>query len=531
MRSQPEHTVSGTAQHPMPQNTTAHPHTSHQNPTAVREAHAPQGSGAANGGAIRHDPTVSQSDEAEALPAVRQERVSPSAAAGTGKSTIGQRMMAQTAQSEAAAVHSGISTFLRRERAAEKRSLQKTRVTDISSLTGHTHTGAKKTEDGQKKHKKQKNAETIVTDEGGNTVVSVVKAVIYMIFVVVISVFLAVAIIMVGNDVFAFVKTDTAIPVTIPEYASLNDVIDILYQNGVIEYPKVFRLYAQLKKDNGKFVAGDYTVSPVMNYDELLAEFKEKPKLGTVRITFPEGYTTDEIIDLMVSYGIGTREGYEDVIQNYDFDYWFIDELEENGISEDRFYRLDGYLFPDTYDFYNASSEATVINKMLRRFDQLFTDEHRRLCAEMGYSVDEILTIASLIEKEAGSAAEFFNVSSVFHNRLKAKSYFPRLESDATIVYAIQHETGERPQLKDTNYDSPYNTYLHEGLPPGPIANPSASAILAALSPAKTNYYYFVSDGSKTYFSETKEQHNQYIEAIKNNTIGQSYVPETDEVQ
>lgn len=367
MRSQPEHTVSGTAQHPMPQNTTAHPHTSHQNPTAVREAHAPQGSGAANGGAIRHDPTVSQSDEAEALPAVRQERVSPSAAAGTGKSTIGQRMMAQTAQSEAAAVHSGISTFLRRERAAEKRSLQKTRVTDISSLTGHTHTGAKKTEDGQKKHKKQKNAETVVTDEGGNTVVSVVKAVIYMIFVVVISVFLAVAIIMVGNDVFAFVKTDTAIPVTIPEYASLNDVIDILYQNGVIEYPKVFRLYAQLKKDNGKFVAGDYTVSPVMNYDELLAEFKEKPKLGTVRITFPEGYTTDEIIDLMVSYGIGTREGYEDVIQNYDFDYWFIDELEENGISEDRFYRLDGYLFPDTYDFYNASSEATVINKMLRR--------------------------------------------------------------------------------------------------------------------------------------------------------------------
>lgn len=428
-----------------------------------------------------------------------------------------------------------------RERAAEKNSLQKTRVTDISTLSGHTKAGTGvqtaggvKQSSGDKMPVKKpvpREKERIVSDEGGNTVISVVKAVIYMIFVVVVSVFLAVAIIMVGNDVFAFVKTDTAIPVTIPEYASLNDVIDILYQNNVIEYPRVFRLYAQLKKDNGKFVAGDYTVSPVMNYDELLDEFKEKPKLGTVRITFPEGYTTDEIIDLMVSYGIGTREGYEDVIQNYDFDYWFIDELEENGVSEDRFYRLDGYLFPDTYDFYNASSEATVINKMLRRFDQLFTDEHRRLCKEMGYSVDEILTIASLIEKEAGSAAEFFNVSSVFHNRLKAKTYFPRLESDATIVYAIQHETGERPQLKDTNYDSPYNTYLHDGLPPGPIANPSASAILAALSPAKTNYYYFVSDGGKTYFSETKEQHNQYIEAIKNNTIGQTYIPETDDVQ
>ena len=428
------------------------------------------------------------------------------------------------------------ATPKRSDRVAEKSGLQKTRVTDMSALTGHTKMEAKRTAS-QEKPEKEKNAkkkrdeEKVVSDEGGNTVVSVVKAVIYMIFVVVTSVFLAVAVIMVGNDVFAFVKTDTAVPVTIPEYATLNDVIDILYQNGVIAYPKVFRVYAQLKKDDGKFVAGDYTVSPVMNYDELLDAFKEKPKLGTVRITFPEGYTTDEIIDLMVSYGIGTREGYEDVIQNYDFDYWFIDELEENGISEDRFYRLDGYLFPDTYDFYNASSEATVINKMLRRFDQLFTDEHRRLCAEMGYTVDEILTIASLIEKEAGSAAEFFNVSSVFHNRLKAKSYFPRLESDATIVYAIQHKTGERPQLKDTNYDSPYNTYLHDGLPPGPIANPSASAILAALSPAKTKYYYFVSDGSKTYFSETKEQHNQYIEAIKNHTIGQSYIPETDEVQ
>ena len=426
------------------------------------------------------------------------------------------------------------ATARRTGKVAEKSGLQKTRVTDISALTGHTKRSArqgKEQENTEKDKRKRREKEEVVSDEGGNTVVSVVKAVIYMIFVVVTSIFLAVAVIMVGNDVFAFVKTDSAIPVTIPEYATLNDVIDILYQNGVIEYPKVFRLYAQLKKDNGKFVAGDYTVSPVMNYDELLDEFKEKPKLGTVRITFPEGYTTDEIIDLMVSYGIGTREGYEDVIQNYDFDYWFIDELEEGGVSKDRFYRLDGYLFPDTYDFYNASSEATVINKMLRRFDQLFTDEHRRLCKEMGYSVDEILTIASLIEKEAGSAAEFFNVSSVFHNRLKAKSYFPRLESDATIVYAIQHETGERPQLKDTNYDSPYNTYLHEGLPPGPIANPSASAILAALSPAKTNYYYFVSDGSKTYFSETKEQHNQYIEAIKNNTISQSYIPETDEVQ
>ena len=221
----------------------------------------------------------------------------------------------------------------------------------------------------------------------------------------------------------------------------------------------------------------------------------------------------------MVSYGIGTREGYEDAIQNYDFDYWFLDELEESGIDEDRIYRLDGYLFPDTYDFYNSASEVSVLNKLLKRFGQIFTEEYKIQAELMGYSVDDIVNLASLIEKEAGTPSEFFKVSSVFHNRLNNWTGSPRLESDATIVYAIQHETGERPQLTGTDYETPYNTYTYAGLPPGPIANPSASAMLAALSPADTDYYYFVADGNVSYFSETKEQHQIYIEEIKKGTI------------
>ncbi|MBQ7921859.1 MAG: endolytic transglycosylase MltG [Clostridia bacterium] len=398
--------------------------------------------------------------------------------------------------------------------APEKAKLSKTRVTDISALT---HSG--KVEKA-KKEKTPKASHTSLpreksgSGEGGNTIVSVVKAVIYMIFVVVVSVFLAVAIILVGNDVFAFVKSDVAVNVKIPENATFDDITDILYENKIIAYPEIFRLYGKLKEEDGPYVAGDFLVSPMTNYGDLMDAFKPQPKSGTSRITIPEGYTTDEIIDLMVSYGIGTREGYEDVIQNYDFDYWFLDELETAGISDDRIYRLDGYLFPDTYDFYNNSSEVTVLNKLLKRFDQLFTDEYREQCAVMGYSVDEVITLASLIEKEAGSAAEFFNVSSVFHNRLKSPANFPCLESDATIAYAIHHETGERPKSINTSYETPYNTYLYKGLPPGPIANPSASAILAALSPAQTKYYFFVSDGSITYFSETKAQHDQYIADI-----------------
>ncbi len=407
-------------------------------------------------------------------------------------------------------------------------------MTDISTIqristqslvtAGKSVGGTKNTT--KKNHQPKKRpvrTEVVYEDEGGNTIVSVVKAVVYMIFVVVISVFLAITMIQVGNDVFAFVKNDIAVDIKIPEYATLDDVTNILYEADIIEYPSVFKIYAQLRHDNGEYLAGDYVVSPNMNYDDLRDAFKPQPKLGISQITIPEGYTTDEIIDLMVSYGIGTREGYVDAIQNYDFDYWFLDELEAGEVSEDRIYRLDGYLFPDTYQFYNASSEVTVLNKLLKRFGQIFTEEYKIQCETLGYTVDEIISLASLIEKEAGTPSEFFKVSSVFHNRLRNRANYPYLESDATIVYAIQHETGERPQLKDTTYDTPYNTYTHRGLPPGPIANPSASAMLAALSPADTAYYFFVSDGNITYFSETKQQHNIFIEEIKKGTIS-SYV-------
>lgn len=361
--------------------------------------------------------------------------------------------------------------------------------------------------------KKQKMIEYDGSDEGGNTVVSVVKAIVYIVFVMIVSVFLALVVINVGNDMFAFVKSDELVEVTIPEYATLDEITDVLYKNDIIRYPTIFKLFAVSEEDDRKFVAGTYTVHGMMNYEDLLDAFKEKPVTGIKKITIPEGYTTDEIIDLFVSEGIGTREGFVDVIQNYEFDYWFIDELNINGVNEDRIYRLDGYLFPDTYEFYLSSSEATVVNKLLKRFSQIFTKEYREQSAAFGYTVDEVITLASIIEKEAASPSEFFLVSSVFHNRLNNPWTFPKLESDATIVYQMQHESGERPQLTgaDLEVDLAYNTYTNDGLPPGPIANPSASAMLAALSPQTTNYYFFYAYKGITYFSETKAQHEAYI--------------------
>ncbi len=368
----------------------------------------------------------------------------------------------------------------------------------------------------EKKAKKKDRTETDSEDRTAgsrNTIMSAVKAVVYIVVISVVSAFLAIGIIMAANDVFAFVKSDTPVQITIPENTKLDELADILHENGIIKFPWLFKLYAERKHDDQQYIPGEYTVNGMMNYSTLLSEFKEKIDYGTVRITIPEGFTTDEIIDMFVSEGIGTREGFIDEIQNGSYDYWFLDELENGGISEDRIYRLDGYLFPDTYDFYRSSSERTVIRKLLKRFSQIFTKQYREQCAAMGYTVDQIVTLASIIEKEAASPAEFFLVSSVFHNRLNNAWAFPRLESDATVVYAIQHDTGER--TVDLTYESAYNTYTHEGLTPGPIANPSASAILAALSPQNSNYFYFVSYNGVTHFSETKAQHDQYVAEMR----------------
>ena len=400
-----------------------------------------------------------------------------------------------------------------------QKQLSKTRTTDLTEA--HRTEPAKKETAIPKRTAREKQSGG---DEGGNTIISIVKAVIYIVFVFVISVFLALAIITVGNDVFAFVKSDEVVEVTIPEYATLDDVAGILYQNDIIKYPKIFKMYAVFRHDDQEYLAGQYAVNGMMNYDTLLAEFKEKPVAGTIRITIPEGYTIDEIIDLFVSHGMGTREGFIDVLENGEFDYWFTRALEENGVPEGRTYRLEGYLFPDTYEFYLNSSETTIINKMLKRFGQIFTKEYRQQCEVLGYSVDQIVTLASMIEKEAGSPSQFFLVSSVFHNRLNYPYDFPKLDSDATIVYAIQCETGERVALtgQDLYRDTPYNTYQNDGLPPGPIANPSASALLAALSPTPSDYFFFVSNAGVTYFSKTKAEHQKKIAEFGNATTVQT---------
>lgn len=369
---------------------------------------------------------------------------------------------------------------------------------------------------------KKKESDVNENDIGGSLVVSMLRAVVYLVAVSVVAAVLSIFVINIGNDVYAFVKNDDSIDVTIPEGATSADVAEILYENGVIKYKSIFKLYGSIKHIEENFVAGDYTVTPMMNYKSLYNEFKEKPVSGTSWVTIPEGYTTDEIIDLMLSYGIGgTKEDYVKAINEDEYDFWFVDELNESGVMEkgERFYKLDGYLFPDTYEFYNASSAHTVINKMLQRFDEVYTDVFKQRAKEVGFTTDQAVILASIIEKEAGHSSDFRYVSSVFHNRINSSDTFPRFESDATVVYAITHITGERPEqvTHDTiSYDSPYNTYLYNSFPPGAISNPGMNALKYAVYPADTNYYFFVSSSSgTTLFATSKWEHDQNVASLK----------------
>lgn len=344
----------------------------------------------------------------------------------------------------------------------------------------------------------------------GTALSSVVKAMIYIAAVFVIGGMLGYYGVVIGNDVFALVKSTDEITVTIPDGLTTAELGDTLKEAGVIRFPGIFSLYGNLRHDSKPYIAGEYVVSPSMNFDQLRSAFHEKvPEATIISITIPEGYTTDEIIDLFLENGIGTREKFVDAIQNYDFEgYWFLDELET---KEGRRYRLDGYLYPDTYYFYTTASEVSVIYKLLDRFDEIFPDAYKDAVKERGFTVDEVVTLASMVQKEAKYESEFGWISSVFNNRLSHPNYETQgyLNSDATTLYGLDDDkgfvTGE-----DNEKDGPYNTYTRKGLPIGPIANPSYSAITWALYPAETDYYYFVAkkDGYNL-FAKTAAEHTK----------------------
>ena len=335
----------------------------------------------------------------------------------------------------------------------------------------------------------------------------------YLIFVIGVSVILATVIWVWANDILALNKEEHTAIIEIQEEDSLGDVIRTLKQNGIIEYGTVFRLFVTATGSADKIAPGSYELNTDMDYRAIITNISSSsPTRQQTTVTIPEGYTVDQIFALLEESNVSTVEKLQETAAEHDYNFSFLKELPLGD-----YHRLEGYLFPDTYEFYIGEDPLYVINKMLVNFDSKLTDELRAEIENSGYSIHDIITVASMIEKETDGEDQA-TISSVIYNRLKNTSGGTNgyLQIDATLVYI---NGGKVPTEEDKAIDSPYNTYLYQGLPAGPISNPGMVAIYAAIHPDSTSYYYYVlnPDTNKHEFSRTYAEHqakvNQYSQS------------------
>ena len=331
----------------------------------------------------------------------------------------------------------------------------------------------------------------------------------YFLFILCLSVALAFFAWMAASDVMALNKRSFSTTVTLPAsaftyeevavtaddgtvttknvtHADIDAVSDALYRAGLIQYKWLFSLYCRVSNADTRFDPGEYELKSSYDYRALVQNMREGAGgITTVDVTIPEGFTMLDIFTRLEENKVSTMSEFMSAAAGYNFRYDFLDDGSYAGAT-----RLEGYLYPDTYQFYVGMEASSAINKLLNNFYYKFNADMRSQADKMGYSVGDIVTIASIIEKEAKLEDDRAYVASVIYNRLNANM---SLGMDTTILYLYQDHEGEptAEMLADT---SPYNTHIHNGLPPTPICNPGMASLTAALNPAESNYYYFYAD-------------------------------------
>ena len=310
-----------------------------------------------------------------------------------------------------------------------------------------------------------------------------------------------------ASDVLALNKEEHSVTVTITPEDSYDDVVDMLKDNGLIEYKSLFKLFSAITGGKDKIASsGTGTLTSDMDYRAQRSGISaNSASRAVVDVTIPEGYTVAQIFQLLEEMGVATVEDLEEEAANHDYAFSFLQDLPLGD-----YHRLEGYLYPDTYEFTTPQNPLYVINKMLVRFDAKLTEELRQQIADSGRTIHEVLTVASLIEKET-DGADRADIASVIYNRLNNPNSSAGtngyLQIDATLAYLNGSKV---PTEADKSIDSPYNTYLYPGLPPGPISNPGIESILAAINPNSTSYYYYVlgDDNRHHFFNTYREMQN-----------------------
>ncbi len=337
-----------------------------------------------------------------------------------------------------------------------------------------------------------------------------------------------------ASDILAFGRPDQDVEITILAEDDLDAVTQKLYEKGLIKYRELFKLYAKLAQveEKGKISSGTFTLNTMYDYHALVGGLSATSSYReTTEVVIPEGFTCAQIFELLEERGVCTVAALEEYCTQSEFaSYWFLEDVEK-GTK----YCLEGFLFPDTYEFYTNSTPQLVFIKLLSGFNNHFTPEmvaqldvlnaslklkyEANGAAEkfVPLTVKDVVTIASMIEKETAYSGESPTIASVIYNRLTNPYEYPKLNIDATIVYAL----GGKKDLtaEDLKFDSPYNTYLYEGLPPGPISNPGAFSLRAALEPAETPYYFYALDPTAEFrshkFFRNRKEHEDFLESIR----------------
>lgn len=370
------------------------------------------------------------------------------------------------------------------------------------------------------------------------------KVLLYVCCVLAASVILAVVGWRLADDVLALTKPDEEVTITVPENATVADVSRELKKQGLIEYEWLFRFYCLYSHAERKIQPGTYELNHLYDYHALVNGMT--PSAGvraTTELTIPEGYECEDIFALLADAGVASVADLEKAAAEYEFDYAFLQDLPYGDKN-----RLEGYLFPDTYQFYLNDKPEDVLGRFLRNFDSKITDDmyaalddlNEKLAARMrqnGFdeteiadaklSFHDVITVASLVEKETAKTSESASIASVIYNRLCSKLY-PCLQIDATIQYALE-ERKEVLSNADKAIISPYNTYTNAGLPAGPIANPGINSIRAALYPADTDYYFYAlgNDGVHK-FSKTYYEHQDFLASLSGDTTDEEQTSEAD---
>lgn len=336
-------------------------------------------------------------------------------------------------------------------------------------------------------------------------------------FIVAVSIVLSLIIIAFGKDMLGIGKGDSTHLIVVKDGATTEDIAYLLKDEGIIRSPKAFIYFSKLRKSDAAYIPGEHFIKENMAYETIIQKLTttESEAKEAVELTFKEGMRLDEIAQMLEENKVCKAKDFIFNFNSGGYDCDFEQKL-KNTDNSLKFRRMEGYAFPDTYMFYEEMDPVEVCQKIYFNFNKKMTAERYQKMEKRGLTLDQLVTFASIVQREAASPETMNLVASVFWNRMKDPAEFAgKLQSDPTSDYAKFIK--QNLEVKNTTMIDAYDTYKGEGLPPGAICNPGLDAIDAVLDAIETDYKYFVANiyTGETYFSKTLDEHNAYVAQVK----------------